>query len=120
MVLGIGAVVLLLIMFIVRMMLRSVGGLVLLLVSLGLSLGLAIFLNPMVSNLLLVWVYPLLEAQGGGAGSMSSGDEFVDTIIAGVADPRAVALFVVWIPAFVVLSSLFRKALAPVPRTKSN
>ncbi len=110
MVIGVGAVVALILAFVMRSLLGSIGGLVLVVFSASIAAGLAYLLNGAVAALLVRFVYPHLQGDGS-----SLGDDYglPPQVVQGIADPRVVAFLAVGLPVFLLVMNLLRSATRP-------
>jgi len=104
---GIAVAVILLVLFGMRSFMRSIGGLILILFSLAAAAFVSYICNSMASAALIEWVYPHI-GDGGSAFAKEMG--LPDGVVAGMADPRVVAFFVVGLFAFVFITSILKRA----------
>lgn len=107
MVVGVGAVVVLILAFALRSLLGSIGGLILVVFSSAMAAGLAYLLNGPAAALLVRFIYPHLDGPGSDLGAEYG---LSPQVVRGIADPRAVAFLVVGLPVFLLVMSLVRSA----------
>jgi hypothetical protein len=104
---GIGAVAFIVLVLGARVFLRSFAGLVLIAVSIAGAAFIAFLLNGITAAALVRFVYPYI---GDGGAELAREYKLPEGIVAGLADPRVVAIFVIGLPAFVIIATLLRKA----------
>ncbi len=114
---GVGAIVALILAFVLRSLLGSIGGLIMIIFSMAVAGGLAYLVNGLVASLLLEFVYPLL---GGGPASLSDDLGLPPEIARGLADPRVVGFLVVGFPMFLVIMGLLRSVTSPRRASKGE
>jgi hypothetical protein len=106
-VVGVGAAAFIVVVLGARMVLRSLGGMILIIVSLAVATFLAFLANDLASAAVVTWVYPYV---GDGGQQLAAEYGLPAGVVAGMADPRVVGLFLVGIPAFIIVASLLRMA----------
>ena len=104
---GVGAIAFIVLILGARIFLRSFAGLILIGVSIAGAVFIALLLNGLAAGAVVTWVYPYI---GDGGAELAREYKLPEGIVAGLADPRVVAIFVVGLPAFVVIATLLRKA----------
>ncbi len=104
---GVGAVAFIVLILGARIFLRSFAGLVLIAVSIAGAAFIAFLLNGITAAALVTFVYPYI---GDGGAELAREYKLPEGIVAGLADPRVVAIFVIGLPAFVIIATLLRKA----------
>lgn len=114
---AVGAIVALTLAFVLRSLLGSIGGIVMVVFSAGLAGGLAYLVNGLAASLLLEFVYPHL---GGGPASITDELGVPPEVVRGLADPRVVAFLVVAFPMFLVVMSLLRSVTRPRRKSEAS
>lgn len=106
---GIATVIILIVLFGMRSFMRSIGGLIVILFSLGAAAFVSYICNSVASAALVELVYPHI-GDGGSAFAKEMG--LPDGVVAGMADPRVVSFFVVGLIAFIFITSILKKAVS--------
>ncbi len=106
-VVGVGVAAFIVIILGARIMLRSLAGLILIIVSLAMAAFVALLANDVAAGAVVTWIYPYI---GDGGQQFAAEYGLPAGIAAGLADPRVVAVFLVGLPAFVIIAALLRAA----------
>ncbi len=104
---GIAVVIILIVLFGMRSFMKSIGGLILILFSLGAAAFVSYICNSVASAALVKWVYPHI---GDGGTEFAKEMGLPDGVVAGMANPRIVSFFVVGLFAFVFITSILKRA----------
>jgi hypothetical protein len=104
---GIAVALILIVLFGMRSFMRSIGGLILILFSLGAAAFVSYICNSVASAALVKWVYPHI---GDGGTEFAKEMGLPDGVVAGMVDPRVVSFFVVGLFAFVFITSILKRA----------
>ena len=104
---AIAVALILIVLFGMRSFMRSIGGLILILFSLGAAAFVSYLSNSVASAALVKWVYPHI---GDGGTEFAKEMGLPEGVVAGMADPRVVSFFVVGLFAFVFITSILKRA----------
>jgi len=105
---AIAVVVILMVLFGMRSFMKSIGGLVLILFSLGAAAFVSYICNSVASAALVKWVYPHI---GDGGTEFANEIGLPDGVAAGMANPRIVSFFVVGLFAFILICRVLKGAV---------
>ena len=106
---AIAATVFLGLLFGMRSFLRSIGGLILIVFSLGMSVVIALLCNTVSADALVTYVYPHI---GDGGQSFANEMGLPEGVVAGMANPKIVAFFVVGLIAFTFVTGILKRTTA--------
>lgn len=102
---GIATVIILIVLFGMRSFMKSIGGLILILFSLGAAAFVSYICNSVASTALVKWVYPHI---GDGGTEFAKEMGLPEGVVAGMADPRVVSFFVVGLFAFIIICRVLK------------
>ncbi len=107
---GVGAIIALILVFVLRSLLGSIGGLIMIVFSMMVASGLAYLVNGLAASTILEFVYPHL---GRGPASLPEDLGLPPDMARGLADPRVVAFLLVGFPLFLIIMGLIRSVTSP-------
>ena len=102
---AIAVALILIVLFGMRSFMRSIGGLILILFSLGAAAFVSYLCNSVASAALVKWVYPHI---GDGGTEFAKEMGLPEGVVAGMADPRVVSFFVVGLFAFIIICRVLK------------